>query len=231
MDITEFAQEITVPVAMCFSSRRMTGKSVMLNQLMKSLIDQGKIATVVIFSNSVKYNDDYPDFPERSKHEYSEEKLQRIIDHQKSTPKEKRKQIMVVFDDIVGDRSATNSDLIMFAYAIGRHISINPVLVSQVSNRVLTPMVKSQSDYLFISRLNRFQLGGIWESLTNIDKQEFIGMVEHCNKNYNFVVIDNKSQSNNPEDFITIVRAKDPDERKRAGKDDDNDGEKNVITK
>jgi hypothetical protein len=56
-------------------------------------------------------------------------------------------------------------------------------------------------------------------------------MVEHCNKNYNFVVIDNKSQSNNPEDFITIVRAKDPDDRKRAGKDDDNDGEKNVITK
>jgi hypothetical protein len=215
MDIAEFAKSITVPVALCFSSRRMTGKSVMLNQLMMSLVKQEKIASVVIFSNSVKYNDDYPDFPAQCKHEYSEEKLQRLITHQKTTDKAKRKQIMVVFDDVIGDKSAQNSDLIMFAYAIGRHISINPVLVSQVSNRVLTPMVKSQSDYLFISRLNRFQLGMIWESLTNIDKQEFIAMVEHCNKNFNFIVIDNKSQSNNPEEFITIVKAKVPVAEKR----------------
>jgi hypothetical protein len=159
------------------------------------------------------------------KHEFSEEKLQKIINHQKKLPKEKRKHIMVVLDDLLGDRSAKNSELIVYAYAISRHINISPILISQVGNHILTPTIKNNSERIFLSRLNRGQLIGLWEtSITNIDKNEFVSLVEHINKDFNFIVIDNTSQSNNPEEFISVVRANAPD--KRAGKKEECSTEK-----
>jgi hypothetical protein len=40
-----------------------------------------------------------------------------------------------------------------------------------------------------------------------MDKAEFIKFSEHVNKNYNFVVIDNTSHSNDPHEFLKVVRA------------------------
>jgi hypothetical protein len=50
---------------------------------------------------------------------FSEERLNKLIHHQKKTPKEKRKQIAVVFDDLLADKGARHSDLIMYAYGLG----------------------------------------------------------------------------------------------------------------
>lgn len=216
MDLDEYVKRIKTPSSMCFSSKRNTGKSVMVNALIKALFEQKKIDSVIVFSNTARLNDDYPDLPMSVKQEYDEEKLRRLIEHQKSVEKGKRKRVLVVFDDLLGDKSAKNSDLIMYCYAIGRHINISPILVSQVANHLLTPTTKANSDYIFLSRLNRAQLCNIWESLTNIDKRDFVYMVEYVNKNYNFVVIDNTSQSNEPTEFISVVRAKVPDKKNVA---------------
>ena len=211
MDITDFATEcVKVPFSMCIASKRNTGKSVLLNQFIVALVKQGKIDVPIIFSNTTGLNDDYPDIPATMKQKYSEEALQRLITHQKNTPREKRKNILVVFDDILGDRAADHSALILYCYAIGRHISINPVLSSQVSNRVLTPVVKANSDYIFLSRLNRAHIANIWEAITNMEKNEFIAFIEEVNKDYKFCVVDMTSQSNVPADFLFIVRARPP---------------------
>jgi hypothetical protein len=121
---------------------------------------------------------------------------------------------MIVFDDLLGDKAAKNSNLIVYAYAIARHINISPILISQVGNHILTPTIKNNSERIFLSRLNRGQLCGIWESLTNIDKRDFVYLVEELNKNFNFVVIDNTSQYNLPSDFIAIVHTDLPEKNK-----------------
>lgn len=207
MNVSEYAEGIKMPTSICFASKRCSGKSVMVNALMKSFVAQKKVDSIIIFSNTARLNDDYPDFPMSIKHEFSEEKLAKIIKHQKDLPKEKRKSLMIVFDDLLGDKAAKNSNLIVYAYAIARHINISPILISQVGNHILTPTIKNNSERIFISRLNRGQLCGIWESLTNIDKRDFVYLVEELNKNFKFVVIDNTSQSNSPSEFIAIVHA------------------------
>jgi hypothetical protein len=207
MDITEYATEMKIPFSAVFCSRRNTGKSMMVNELMKALVAQKKVDTVVIFSNTALINEtDYPDFPAGIKHTYSDAKMQKLIDHQKSIPKDKRQIVLLIMDDLLSDPEARKSPLILSAFCEGRHFGLQPILISQVGNHVLTPVVKNNASYIFISRLNRFQLASIWESLTNIDKDEFISLVESCNKDYNFVVIDNTSNSNIVEDWLSIVK-------------------------
>ena len=211
MNISAFATEcVKVPFSMCVASKRNTGKSVLLNEFVATMVKSGKIDIPIIFSNTTGLNDDYPDIPKPMKHLYSEEALYRLIEHQKKTPKKKRKNILVVFDDVLGDKQADQSKLILYCYAIGRHISINPILSSQVSNRVLTPVVKANSDYILLSRLNRAHIVNIWEAITNMERNEFIAFIEEVNKDFKFCVVDMTSQSNRPEDFLLVVCASPP---------------------
>lgn len=214
MDISEFAiEKVKVPFSMCIASKRNTGKSVLLNQFIKAIVDARKVDICIVFSNTTGLNDDYPDVPKQLKQPYSEEALQRLINKQKGTEKGKRKEVMVVFDDVLGDKKADRSSLILYCYAIGRHININPVLCSQVSNRVLTPTVKANSDYILLSRLNRQHILNIWEAITNMEKREFVEFIEEVNKDYKFAVVDMTSQSNEPEEFLMVVKAEAPTEK------------------
>lgn len=213
MDINLFADRVKVPFSMCIASKRNTGKSVLLNQFIVRMVTSKKIDLPIIFSNTTGLNNDYPDVPKHLKQVYSEEALKRLIDYQKKTEKTKRKNILVVFDDVLGDKKADRSSLILYCYAIGRHINLNPILASQVSNRVLTPTVKANSDYILLSRLNRQHICNIWEAITNMDKADFIAFIEEVNKDYKFCVVDMTSQSNNPEDFLLLVKARPPDNK------------------
>ena len=208
MDIRDFADELKIPCSIAVASMRNSGKSVLIDQLIKRLMETKKVDSVIVFSNTAHLNDDYPSVPKRLKRTFDESELHRLMEHQKETKKGERKEVLVVFDDLLGDRTAKNSDLIMACYSLGRHINIHPILICQVQNHVLTPTTKANSDYIFMSRLNRFQLGNIWESIPYMDKNVFIKFVEDQNKNYQFIVADMTSQSNDPCDFLKIVKAK-----------------------
>jgi hypothetical protein len=215
MNVSTFVDQIKVPFSMCVASKRNTGKSVLLNELIVEIMKRKMVNVPVIFSNTTGLNDDYPDVPMHLKQPFSEEALQRLIKHQKDTPKEKRKEVLVLFDDVLGDKKARHSDLILYCYAIGRHININPILASQVPNHVLTPTIKANSDYILISRLNRSHIENVWEALTNIDKIEFVRFIEQVNKDYMFCIADLTSQSNDPHDFLSLVRATPPPKKKK----------------
>jgi hypothetical protein len=211
MDITDFANEVVkVPFSMCVASKRNTGKSVLLNQFIKALVDSKKVDVAIVFSNTTGLNDDYPDVPKHLKMPYDEDALQRLMNKQKQTEKGKRREVLVVFDDVLGDKKADRSNLILTCYSLGRHLNINPILSSQVSNRVLTPTVKANSDYILLSRLNRQHILNIWEAITNMEKREFVAFIEDVNKDYKFACVDMTSQSNVPEDFLLVLKAKPP---------------------
>ena len=46
------------------------------------------------------------------------------------------------------------------------------------------------------------------EAVCNIDKKAFVAISEKSNKNYSFIFYNNQTQSNSPEDFLFIVKAK-----------------------
>jgi hypothetical protein len=68
-----------------------------------------------------------------------------------------------------------------------------------------------------------------------MEKGEFVSFIEDVNKDYKFAVVDMTSQSNNPEEFLMVVKAKPPsskpiNESRGAEKNDDKKSS-NVNTK
>ena len=207
MDVESFAEEIEVPFRMSVASKSNSGKTHLVSELTKQLLALGKVYMVFAQSNTHGINNDYAFLPAKCRGRFDPKKLEELFQHQAKTPREQRKQVLVILDDVLGDRSAENNEAIMSFYARGRHANISVILNSQVANRVLSPAVKENSCYILYSRLNRQQLSILWETITNMDKTEFIKFSEHVNKNYNFVVIDNTSHSNDPHEFLKVVRA------------------------
>jgi Poxvirus A32 protein len=207
MDVESFADMIEVPFRMSVASKSNSGKTHLVSELTKQLLAGDKVYMVFVQSNTHGVNNDYSFLPAKCRGRFDPKKLDELFQHQAKTPREQRKQVLVILDDVLGDRSAENNEAIMSFYARGRHANISVILNSQVANRVLSPAVKENSCYILYSRLNRQQLSILWETITNMDKAEFIKFSEHVNKNYNFVVIDNTSHSNDPHEFLKVVRA------------------------
>ncbi len=208
MNVDEFADLVKMPFAMVVASKRNSGKTLFVSQLIQALVKTKKIYVPIVYSNTAHLNGDYNFLPKGLVRPFEPNNLKAMLDKQTTLPKSERKPILLVLDDILGDERATGNKEILYAYAMGRHINVHPVLISQTANRVLTPAIRNNADYFVLSRLNRQQLGEVWESITNMEKRDFINFVERVNKHFTFVVVDNTGHSNDPSDFLLLVRAK-----------------------
>lgn len=207
LSVGEFAEQIRVPFSMAVASQRNSGKTLMISVLIKELLELGKVDMVLVMSQTVHVNKDYAFLPPRLRQPFSEAVIKKLMDKQATVSKNERQQVLLVLDDVLSDKAAEQSRFIKRLYTLGRHYDINVVLISQTSNVALTQAVKQNSDYILYSRLNRYQLSSLWESITNMDKRDFIRYSEEHNKNYTFLCVDNTSQSNNPADFILRIKA------------------------
>ena len=203
----EFAKDIQIPFAMSVASKRNTGKTMLMSQFIQELLKQGRIYLAFVSSNTYEMNGEYDFLPAKCKFRFDPAKLQSLMDMQVAVPQAQRKQILVVFDDVLGDRAVENNSMIMKWYATSRHFGASVCLLSQIANRILSPAVLQNSDYILYSRLNRTQLCNLFEAITNMEKKEFIKFSEYMNRNYTFVVVDNTIHSADPHDFLKVVRA------------------------
>ena len=211
MSVTDLAQKIRVPFSMSVASKRNSGKTLLISALIQALLAMRKVDMVLVMSQTVHVNEDYWFLPPRLRIPFSEAVIQKLMDKQAKIPKGKREQVLLVLDDVLSDKDAEKSRYVRRLFILSRHYDIHIILISQTSNVALSPQIKANSDYILYSRLNRYQLGTLWESLTNIDKRAFIEWSEMNNKNFTFLIVDNTSQSNNPADFLLKVRVS-PDE-------------------
>jgi hypothetical protein len=214
MSVAEFAARISLPTAIAVASKRNTGKTVMISALVRELLTTKKVTQVLVMSQTVHVNRDYWFLPERMRQPFNEGVIKRLLDRQATTKKADREQVLLVLDDVLSDKEAEKSRFVKRLFTLGRHYDINVVLISQTSNVALTPAIKQNADYLAYSRQNRYMLESIYSTVTNIDKKTFIAWSEANNKNYTFLIVDNTSQSNDPEDFLLKVRVS-PEEAKR----------------
>ena len=214
LSIKDFAGKIKLPTAIAVASKRNTGKTLLISALVRDLLATKKVKQVLVMSQTVHVNRDYWFLPGRMRQPFSEAVIKRLMDRQAATKKGVRDQVLLVLDDVLSDKEAEKSRFIKRLFTLGRHYDITVVLISQTSNVALSPGIKQNADYILYSRLNRYQLASLWESITNMDKRSFIGYSEENNKNYTFLVVDNTSQSNNPADFLLKVKVS-PEEAKR----------------
>ena len=195
------------------ASKRNSGKTVLISQLIHELLDADRVDMLLVMSGSSGLNSDYSFLPKGLVMPYSDAVLDRLWKRQKGVAQDDREKVLVVLDDCLATPEAVHSPMLTKIYALGRHVSISCIIISQVANWLLTPIIKQNSDIILWSKLNRQQLDNLWTSMTNIDKKAFLRFSEaEGGKDYNFLCFDNITTSTDPLEFITIIRAEKPEE-------------------
>lgn len=212
--VADVVTHIKVPFSCTVVSKRNSGKSFLVRDIVYELARQGRINQVIVMSNTSGQclNADYDYMPPELLLMYKESTIQKMLDHQaKEIKKGNIREILLVLDDVVGsdtNNSAEGSRLIRSIFANSRHYHVSIILLSQIATRLLQPAIRENSDVIFFSRLNRKSLETMAEAVCNIDKKAFVAISEKSNKNYSFIFYNNQTQSNSPEDFLFIVKAK-----------------------
>jgi hypothetical protein len=215
LGVDEIVQRLPKFFTLSIASKRNTGKSVLVSELMRLLLKRkaDKVDMFLVMSGSAGLNSDYVDIiPSRLIMPFSQEVLENLWNHQaRIRDPAKRKHVCVVLDDCLGTKEALRNPIINKYYSVCRHINVSFIVVSQHTSLLLTPIIRANSDLIVFSKLNRQQLEQLWFSTTNIEKADFIQIAErYGGKDYNMIVLDNVVSSTKPEDFITIVRARPP---------------------
>jgi hypothetical protein len=237
--IADVVTHIKVPFSCTVVSKRNSGKSFLVRDMVYELSKQGRINQVIVMSNTSgqSLNADYDYMPPAMLMMYKEATILKIMEMQQKMIKAgKIREILLVLDDVVGSdtsNSAEGSRLIRSIFANSRHYHISVILLSQIATRLLQPAIRENSDVIFFSRLNRKSLETMSEAVCNIDKKVFVAIAEKNNKNYSFIFYNNQTQSNNPQEFLFVVKAKErkftlggagakdvPDAKKTAPKKD-----------
>jgi hypothetical protein len=212
--VADVVTHIKVPFSCTVVSKRNSGKSFLVRDIVYELSKQGRINQVIVMSNTSgqSLNADYDYMPPAMLMMYKEATILKIMELQQKLVKAgKIREILLVLDDVVGSdtsNSAEGSRLIRSIFANSRHYHISVILLSQIATRLLQPAIRENSDVIFFSRLNRKSLETMSEAVCNIDKKAFVAISEKNNKNYSFIFYNNQTQSNNPQDFLFVVKAK-----------------------
>ena len=215
--VSEVVKSMKVPFSSIVVSKRNSGKSFLVRDIVYNMSVQKKVHQVIVMSNTsgLSLNKDYDFLDKRFLTTFAQEKIEKLMKiQQKAIKAGKIREILLVLDDVIGGdgtKKAEGNRLIRSLYANGRHFHISIILLSQIANRLLEPPLRENSDYIFFSRLGMRGLETLWESVPVIAKKDFIRFASTHNKDYAFVLYDNMTQSNDPWDFLFLVRA---DERK-----------------
>jgi len=214
--VESFIEKLPKYFTMAIASKRNSGKTYLISQLIKTLLKQKKVDIVLVMTNSFGLNKDYDFLPPGLVMKFSEKVLNSLWERQKKTPIPERDHVLVVLDDVLSDKDAVRSEVVTRVYALGRHASISICCASQVANHLLTPVMKQNSDMIAWSRLNRTQLLHIWESTNGLSSKSFIRWAElFGGVHYNFCVFDNYTDKGAPEEYLSVIRASAPAEKSK----------------
>lgn len=156
LSVSALAGRIAPPFSACVISKRNSGKSVLVRELARALVAQGKIKKVIAFTSSVaSAAKDYGSVLD-SNVEWDEALLaQYIADRKTATDAGKaRAHVLLVLDDLAAEGGVERSLAIKDLYANGRHYGASVIFLNQMANSALTPTIKTNSDWIFFSKVN-----------------------------------------------------------------------------
>lgn len=198
-------------------SQRKSGKSVLISNLIHYFLtadESNRCHYCYLFSTTAKLN-------QTTNHSFSfldpraileprpeiiNPFVQNLIQSQKKT--KMKYHILLVFDDIVVTK---RYEALEFLATAGRHYSITVILSSQISNNAISPIIRSNVDYIFWRKLGKLALqNNIFPYMSISDFQDYNQLHQFTLENtsdYRFVFYDNSTDS--VDQKIKLVRARD----------------------
>lgn len=196
------------------ASKRNSGKSVLVMELIKDLMHQKKVDMVIVMSGSAHLNNDYKFLPQKLVMPFNERILGNVWYSQTKKDAKDRKHILFVFDDCLSTPEAIRNPLLTRIYVQGRHVAVSGILISQHTASLLSPTIKGNSDIILWSQLGRSQLQNLADSTTNITTKNFVKLSEALGgHDFQFLLLDNYNRSTDPREFLAVVKAKPPKEK------------------
>jgi len=191
-------------------AKRNSGKTYLMTDVIKVLKKKKRVDRIVILTGSAGLNDDYKDVvDEKLILPFKEETLENIWKLQMTKPREQREHILIVLDDCLANPAALRSEMVNRLYTQSRHLQISLAVLSQYGAHLLTPLRKANSDVILWYKLNLKGLENLWLSTSKIPKDKFIQISEKfAGHNYQYMLLDNYIQSENPSDQLTFIKAK-----------------------
>ena len=179
-------------------AKRNSGKSVLLRYLVKQR--KNKFDKIFVISPTEEVSHFYKDITDKNcifyewKEDWAEQLIKRMTETNSGVPEKKRKQILVILDDIFADMNAANSPALKKIYLRGRHIGIAVIATCQYLYN-LPPICRNNTDWVLVGQMNQAskQLLGDEYLFGDIDKKDFIKLYNRSTIDYQFLVINTSS--------------------------------------
>lgn len=186
------------------TSKRNTGKSVIVQNLCYKLTNDFVYYSIILFSSTAHLEEEWNFCTAIYKDSDLDEKLQKIFDYQEKHIK-KQRAVLIVLDD-VNLLNNNRSKLLTQVFSLGRHLFLTVIVSVQYPKYIINGLIRNNIDYLFFSELNPTALKGIYEiTFTNMKYRDFEQYVEENNKDFQFILYNNKERERN--NRLSIVKA------------------------
>ena len=187
------------------ASKRCSGKSVLVRNMVKHLLDLHSFDCIILFSETAELNDDY-NFIEKSfiyKTSQIEEKLNKILKIQLSNIKKGKKvNLLIILDDV--QVHAKSKELINLS-TMSRHYHITVILSLQYPKQLCNSAIRNNLDTVFFSDLGEVALHAIYDSIhLSYNFKAFQQFVDANNHDFQFIMYD--SREKNKKDRLKIVK-------------------------
>ena len=143
--------------------------------------------------------------------DYDAKAVQRVIDRQRALSHDDGvpPPVFIYLDDCLYDKGVMKRPEVRQIFLNGRHFKLFVAVTAQFSGDI-PPVIRSNIDYLFICRdpiiQNRRR---IWENFFGLmDFGQFQQLMTKSTENFECLVLDNTSRSNDPSDAIYWYKAK-----------------------
>jgi hypothetical protein len=205
--------------AMTITSKRNTGKSVLLKDLCYQI--KNWYQEVFVFSLTAHLQPDLFDFVKKENviNAFDEERIKQIWDTQENLVMKLKKmkvkpeeipKVLLLFDDLIADPNVRKSDILNRLFIAGRHVHFAQIFITQTFKGV-PPTIRTNVDIACAFYLNSYddrdEFSGQYLSTKN--KKLGMNIFDRITKEpYQAIVVLNFNISPSPEDYITTYIAK-----------------------
>ena len=200
----------------CFCAKRNSGKSQLLRYLVTCSKNRFSKIFAICPTESVNhfYSDLIPAsniFPQY-KEEWVESLISKMTEINSGKNDKEAKHILLILDDCCSDSNFHQSKTLKKLATRGRHIKIAVMITCQYIYQI-PPVIRNNCDYIYVGQMNQQGLKLLTDEflMGNIDKKEFVDLYHNNTNDYNFLVINNNSTTDNNDIKQIYGRIKTPD--------------------
>jgi hypothetical protein len=200
----------------CFTAKRNSGKSQLLRYLVTCSKNRFSKIFVICPTESVNhfYSDLVPAsniFPQY-KEEWVESLISKMTEINSGKNDKEAKHILLILDDCCSDSNFHQSKTLKKLATRGRHIKIAVMITCQYIYQI-PPVIRNNCDYIYVGQMNQQGLKLLTDEflMGNIDKKGFVDLYHNNTNDYNFLVINNNSTTDNNDIKQIYGRIKTPD--------------------